>query len=156
MILLLAGLIAHHGPDPTSGLYAVREADGTVTLNWVLPADPTIVGVTIDRFRIDDHHHDLDIIEIVGLTETYHDTSARADRGYQYWVYTRDGTGRVSVGFAVDVYSLDDDDSHSYGSFDCHGAISGRRLPAVFLAVVGAGLLAGTLIGRRVIRSSGR
>ena len=155
MILLLAGLLSHHGPAPVSGLYAVREADGTVTLNWILPSDPSVVGITIDRFRFDEGHHDLDIIEIVGLTGTYHDTSAQGNRGYRYWDYTRDGAGDLSVGHVVEVYSLNGDDSHSYGSVDCHGAIASRHVPALPLGVAGAALLALSLRVRRFIRPIG-
>ena len=122
--LILAAALAYHGPPPVTGLSAVREADGTVTLSWTLPTSTSVVGVTIDRFRIDDGHHDLDIFEIVGITSLYPDASAISHRGYRYWVYTRDASGALSVGEVVDVFSLDPDDHHSYSSFDCHGSVA--------------------------------
>ena len=85
-LVLLAAAAAYHGPPPVTSFFAVRELDGTVTLNWTLPASPAVAGVTIDRIRIDDGNYKLTIFEIVGVTSTYQDTSASANRGYEYWV----------------------------------------------------------------------
>ncbi len=127
-----------HVPDPVLDLGAVRDVDGSVTLYWTLPPDPSVVGITVERERLD--HYDWDVFEIVGLPGAFTDTTARWDRSYRYWVSTRDAAGHLSPAFSVAVWS---DDDHHHVRYHCtSSAASGPAgPPAAFLGAALAALV---------------
>ena len=147
-LLLAAGLVcgatpAHPHPDPVQSLGVVRNIDGSITLNWGLPPDPSVVGLTIDRERLD--RYDLDIFEIVGLASNFTDTTAHSDRSYRYTVYTRDAFGNLSIPLWVEAW---DDDHHGHhGRVSCHSSIGAGSAPWSLVAAIL--LLAGLLVIRR-------
>lgn len=96
-------------PDPVDNIDAVINADGSVTISWTLPADPSVVGLTIYRDNLDDG--DTTIFEIVGLTTSFTDSSASHHDDYRYWIHTRDAQGDLSDGVFVEVFD-DDPDGH--------------------------------------------
>ena len=149
--MFLAALIALSHPDPVTSLGVARHPDGTVSLSWTLPPDPSIVGVTIFRYRLRDG--DLVIFEIIGLTSGYDDTSARASQSYDYWVHTRGASGFESIGVVVTSFALVDD-HHTH--VDCYASVSapGDGLPfGVAGIILAATLLPRRRLSRRVRRS---
>jgi hypothetical protein len=106
-VLLIALTLSH--PPPVTTLGAIVNPDGSITINWSLPADPSIVGVTLFR----DHWNGVaDVVfEIVGISESFTDAGADPDRSYRYWIHTRNAGGELSVGAFVDV--IGDHDSNA-------------------------------------------
>lgn len=102
-------VLALYHPAPVDHIGAAINADGSITLSWTLPADPSVVGITIFRDNLDDG--DTTRFEIVGLTTSFTDSSASHHDDYRYWVHTRDAQGDLSEGVFVEVFD-DDDDGH--------------------------------------------
>lgn len=133
MKYLAFGLLLFH-PDPVTGLGGGRNADGSITLTWALPPDPDVVGVTIERERLDEY--DRDIWEIVGLTTSFTDTTALGGRSYRYWVHTRDSAGTLSSGTWIEFIG---DHDHHRSHFLCFSSASpagGSWPPALAAAAV--------------------
>jgi hypothetical protein len=103
-IFLLMLTLSH--PPPVTTLGAIVNPDGSITINWTLPADPSIVGVTLFR----DHWNGAaDVIfEIVGISGSFTDTGGDPDRSYRYWVHTRNAAGELSVGAFVEIFGEED------------------------------------------------
>jgi hypothetical protein len=125
-------------PQPVTSLFAVVNADHSVTLDWNLPADPTVVGVTIFRDTLSSGETRVFVLD--GPVTSFTDATAFAHEAYRYWVHTRDAEGDLSSGAWVEV-----------GEFDCHcdgGASwfcvvgSAASAPAPGAALVGALVLA--------------
>lgn len=129
-------------PEPLLDLDGVRNPDGTVTLNWVLPADPSVVGVTIVRQRL--AGWDEDLFEIDGPAVSFLDATAHEDRSYGYWAFTRDATGDLGPGLYVEVWSAT---RHEDIDPWCYAAAPGPR-PASG-AILGVLALLGFLRPRR-------
>ena len=142
VMVFVALLLGIPNPVPMLSADAVRQADGSVRLFWVVPPDPSIVGVTLLRYRYGDN--DLVIFNLIGLSNGYHDVSARAHVSYDYWVHTRDGTGLESIGVVVTSYALLND-YHTH--VDCDAAIQGGGVGTPFGA--GGVILAVMLFMRR-------
>ena len=148
LLPLAAGLVCgaspiHPHPDPVQSLAVVRNIDGSITLSWTLPPDPSVVGVTIDRERLDGY--DLDVFVIVGLASDFTDTTAHSDRSYRYTVATRDAVGNLSAPVWVEVG--DHHDRHNHGSFWCTSSIGAGSAPWTLPASIF--LLAALLVIRR-------
>jgi len=126
---VVLGLALLH-PDPIWDLEAHRNHDGTVTLTWLLPSDPSIVGITIERERLDGYY-DWDVFEIDGPASSFLDSTAHDDRSYRYWVYTRDASGDPSPSEWVEVWS--DDDYYPYWDGHCEASASSGEAGPVFL-----------------------
>ncbi len=124
-------------PLPVTSLSAFVNADHSVTLDWTLPADPTVVGITIFRDRLDSGETVVYVID--GAVGTYTDVTAIPHEGYRYWVHTRDAEGDLSEGVWVQVGS---------GSCDCDGSdwwcvvTSVSSAPAPWSLLAAAALLA--------------
>ena len=132
---LLLGAASTH-PLPVASIGGLWNSNGTITINWTLPADPSVTGIRIFRERLD--RFDEVIFEIVGLATSYTDTQAHFDASYRYWVQTRNGSGQLSD--AVYIEFLDDDsfgDSH----WSCWAsAANGPAPPWPFLLAGALGL----------------
>lgn len=97
-VALFLALVA---PAPVTSLGAVPNVDGSVTLFWTLPADPSVVGVTVFRERLDLFEP---VIEAtLGLDTEMTDFSTVVTGDYRYWVHTRDAHGRLSDATFVEV-----------------------------------------------------
>lgn len=141
---LLAGL-SH--PPPVQSLDGFRNADGTITLQWTLPPDPSVLGITIDREDLGDH--DLTIFELTAPASSFHDGGARPGHSYRYWVYTRNSAGQLSQGAFIEFF---DGDHFEHGHFSCHSSAAGPPAPAGAAATLA---LAAALLGRRRRGTSG-
>jgi len=89
-------------PLPVATVDAIANPDGSVTLFWTLPADPSVVGVTVFRERLD--LFEPEIAFTLGLDTTLTDFSPSINGTYRYWVHTRDRFGNLSVGVFVEVF----------------------------------------------------
>jgi|SRR6185295_4424261 hypothetical protein len=97
----VALLLALSVPAPVSTIGATPNADGSVTVFWTLPADPTVVGVTVFRERLDVFES---VVEFtLGLDTSVTDFNTVVTGDYRYWVHTRDADGRLSAGAFVEV-----------------------------------------------------
>jgi len=132
--LLLAALLFH--PADVTSLGVEILSDGAVRLSWTLPADPSVVGLTIYRDNLDESSST--IFQIVGLTTSYTDATLDRDDDYRYWIHTRDADGDLSDGVFVEVFTHDDDD----GEWFCvwSSVVGAPTSPAILWA--GAVLLA--------------
>lgn len=139
---LLAGAARTH-PLPVSSIGGVSNPDGTITINWTLPADPTITGLRIFRERLD--AFDEVIFNIVGLTTIFTDTSAQNGRSYRYWVQTRNAQGQLSD--AVYIEFIDDDDFDN-AHWTCWASAAGGGPPASSLLLLAAALLLAAFLRR--------
>ena len=113
---LLAAALFH--PLPVEEVGVNFNADGSLDLSWTLPADPTVVGLTIYRDNLD--NGDTTIFKIIGLTTDYTDTSIDHDDSYRYWIHTRDAEGDLSDGVYVEIFA---DGGH--GRWTCSEAAAG-------------------------------
>src|SRR5262245_52566461 len=91
-------------PLPVTTLDAIANPDGSVTLFWTLPADPSVVGVTVFRERLD--IIEPEIVFTLGFDTTLTDFSTSINGTYRYWVHTRDRFGNLSVGVFVEVFPV--------------------------------------------------
>ncbi len=89
-------------PLPVTTLDAIANFDGSVSLFWTLPADPSVVGVTVFRERLDVFEPEISFV--LGLDTTLTDFSTSISGAYRYWVHTRDRFGNLSVGVFVEVF----------------------------------------------------
>lgn len=97
-LVLVLGL-----PLPVTTIGAVANPDGSVTVAWTLPADPTIVGVTVFRERLDVFEPEIQFV--LGLDTSLTDFSTVITGSYRYWVHTRNAQGELSVGVFADVFT---------------------------------------------------
>ena len=97
-VALVLALVA---PAPVTSIGASPNADGSNTIFWTLPADPTVVGVTVFRDRLDVFEPEVRFD--LGIDTSLTDFGAVLTGDYRYWVHTRDGSGDLSVGTSVDV-----------------------------------------------------
>lgn len=124
-------------PEDVDHLDAFIQSDGAVNISWTLPADPSVVGLTIFRDRLD--NGDTVRFELVGLTTSFVDSGASDDRDYRYWIHTRDAQGDLSDGVFVEVFD-DHDHDHGHGYWTCSTTVAtpdvapGLALLAVLLA----------------------
>ena len=88
-------------PLPVATVDAFANSDGSVTLFWTLPADPSVVGVTVFRERLD--LFEPEIVFTLGLDTSLTDFSTSINGTYRYWVHTRDHFGNLSVGVFVEI-----------------------------------------------------
>jgi hypothetical protein len=97
-VALFLALVA---PAPVTSLGAVPNVDGSVTLFWTLPPDPSVVGITVFRERLDFFEP---LIEFtLGRDTEMTDFSTDVTGDYRYWVHTRDHVGRLSDPAFVEV-----------------------------------------------------
>jgi hypothetical protein len=95
---LFLALIA---PAPVTTIGVNPHPDGSVTVFWTLPSDPSVVGVTVFRERLDLFEP---VIEFtLGLDVAMTDFSTVLTGSYRYWVHTRDVHGHLSEGAFVEV-----------------------------------------------------
>src|SRR5678816_2495468 len=97
----VALLLALSGPAPVVAVGATPNNDGSVTVFWTLPADPTVVGITVFRERLDVFEPVLELT--LGLDTSLTDFNTVVTGDYRYWVHTRDAAGRLSDGAFVEV-----------------------------------------------------
>jgi hypothetical protein len=138
-------------PSPVTSIGGDRNPDGSVTVVWTLPPDPSVVGVTIERERLDGPD-DLVIFEILTPATAFTDGSAQADRSYRYWVFTRNSQGELSFTAAfLEVIAAEDlDDDFEF--WECHVS-SVARPPAPWGAGgAAAGALVAWAAARRVVK----
>ena len=126
-------LLAMAVPAPVDNIDAVVNADGSLTLSWTLPADPSVVGLTIYRDNLDDG--DTTIFQIIGLTTSYTDGSASHHDDYRYWIHTRDAQGNLSNGVFVEVF---DGDADGHWTCSTWGLAGG---PSPWLGALGSVLI---------------
>jgi hypothetical protein len=77
--LLLAVLLSH--PEPVTSLSGFVHADHSVTLEWTLPSDPSVIGVTIYRDRLGSG--DTVVFVLDGPVTSFTDASADPDDSYR-------------------------------------------------------------------------
>ncbi len=134
IVALLAPVLlgsARTHPQPVSSIGGLWNSNGTITINWTLPADPSVTGIRIFRERLD--RFDELIFDIGGLTTSYTDTSAHFEASYRYWVQTKSASGQLSD--AVYIEFLDDDDeSH----LSCWASAANGPAPAWPFLLAGA------------------
>jgi len=113
-------------PLPVSTVDAVVNFDGSITLFWTLPADQSIVGVTVFRERLDVFEPEVQFT--LGLDTSFTDFSTVINGAYRYWVHTRDEFGNLSVGVFVEVFPTAEpvfvDTTSSGAWFVCSGSVS--------------------------------
>jgi hypothetical protein len=108
--ILCLVLLSH--PAPVTSIGGDRNPDGTITVTWTLPADPSVVGVTVERERLDESD-DLVVFVLNGAPVSLTDTTAEGNGSYRYWVYTRNASNEFSTGAFLEVISPSDlDDDH--------------------------------------------
>ena len=90
-------------PSPVTSVGAVPNSDGSVTIFWTLPVDPTVVGVTVIRERLDLLEPNVQFV--LGLDTSLTDFSTVVTGDYRYWVYTRNANGDLSTGAFAEVFS---------------------------------------------------
>jgi hypothetical protein len=129
------GALALFFPAPVFNPNAFFNADGSVTLTWSLPADPSVVGITIFRDNLDDG--DTTIFEFTSPISSFNDTGASHHDSYRYWIHTRDAEGDLSEGVFIEIFD-DDGDSSWYCS--TWGAV-GAGLPSAWLLAFAPALL---------------
>ncbi|MFN3486233.1 MAG: hypothetical protein ACK44W_12225 [Planctomycetota bacterium] len=136
-------------PSPVTSIGGDRNPDGSITVVWTLPSDPSVVGVTIERERLDGPDN-LVIFEILSPATAFTDGTARRDRSYRYWVFTRNAQGELSLTAAfLEVIAAEDlDDGLDF--WECHvsSAAQSRGVPS---GTAASALLAVLLwsVGRR-------
>ena len=84
---------------PVSTVGATANGNGSVTIFWTLPVDPTVEGVTVFRERLDFFEPTLEFT--LGLDTSVTDFSTVVTGDYRYWVHTRDFSGHLSSGAFV-------------------------------------------------------
>jgi len=141
---IAALLLALTAPQPVTSLGAVRSSDGTVTLTWTLPADPSVTRLTVIRDRLDAWEETT--FEIGGPATSLDDVTARADESYRYFVYTRNAAGEWSGGVFIEVVNPDDFDDHSW---ECHAEGSIGAGPSGVPLVLAALALSWAFLPRR-------
>ena len=97
-VALFLALVA---PAPVTSVGVVPNVDGSVTLFWTLPADPSVAGVTVFRERLDFFEPEVEFT--LGLDTEMTDFSTVVTGDYRYWVHTRDEHGHLSSGAFVEV-----------------------------------------------------
>ncbi len=123
-------------PDPVTSIGATINADTSVTIFWTLPADPSVVGVTVIRDRLDVFEGNA-VFTLNGAPVSFTDTTALVQASYRYWVYTRNAGGELSVGAFVEVIGPNNGSFFvgSSSSWFCFaGTDAGARTPLPFLA----------------------
>ena len=146
-LLLFAPLLAGAAralPLPVSSIGGLWNADGTITINWTLPADPTITGIRIFRERLD--RFDEVIFDIVGLATSYTDTQAHFDASYRYWVQTKDAGGQLSDAVFIEFL---DSGRGGHSRWTCWASASGGSGGGWALGLLGGLLLTGIVLGWR-------
>lgn len=88
-------------PPPVTGIGIAINPDDSVTISWVLPADPAVVGVTIIRDRLD--VFETNAVFTLGAVTSHTDATALVNASYRYWVYTRNAAGELSSGEFAEV-----------------------------------------------------
>ncbi len=137
-------ILALVAPDPVENVAWDRDEEGTVHLEWDLPADPEVEGVVIFRYCF--YHDEEDTFEITGLPTSFTDTTADPWCSYSYSIHTKNGTGDLSDPVIVYVEAVEHR-HHHLSHFDCYASAGGGAFPAGLL-LAGIVLLAG--IRRRV------
>ena len=140
---LALALLFH--PLPVTSLFAVVNADHSVTLDWNLPADPTVVGVTIFRDRLDTG--ETTVFTLDGPVTTFTDVTNLPHEGYRYWVHTRDAEGDLGEGAWIVVGDVDCDCDTGATWFCVVGSAASARAP--WTALAGALLLLAAAVRRR-------
>lgn len=142
-------------PLPVTTIGAAANPDGSVIVFWTLPRDPTVVGVTVFRQRLD--LFEPEVVFSLGLDTQIVDFSASVTGSYRYWVHTRNAFGELSIGVFAEVFTgavvfIDDDDVDSW--FVCWASASGG--PSPWALGFGLALLALALTsGCRAARGAG-
>jgi hypothetical protein len=108
-------------PAPVLSIGAQINADQSFTIHWILPADPTVIGVTIIRERLD--FFEPTVVFTLAAVSDYTDATGLLDADYRYWVYTRNAGGELSTGAFVDLIGFQDH-AHSTTAFWCFGGAS--------------------------------
>ena len=90
-------------PAPVTSIGAVVNPNDSVTVSWTLPADPTVVGITVFRDRLDvfEPSQEFDL----GPDTAFTDFSTSVTGDYRYGVHTRNASGQLSVGVFAEVFS---------------------------------------------------
>ena len=139
---LVLALFYH--PLPVTGLTGTVGAGGSVTLQWTLPADPSVVGVTIYRDHLGSSSTTVFVLS--GLVTAHTDSSADPDEGYRYWVHTRDAQGDLSDGVYFEVFGA----GHSHGHSDWWCVVTSvSSASPPWAALAAAGLLSLASLLRR-------
>ena len=100
---VLALLVLLAPPQPVTSIGAVINPDDSVTISWILPADPTVVGITIIRDRLDLFEPNT-VFTLNGPVTEFTDATGLVTANYRYWVYTRNAGGELSRGAFVEVF----------------------------------------------------
>jgi len=105
-------LVLFSHPQGVTSIGGDRNPDGTITVVWTLPSDPSITGITVERERLD-KFDSLIVFELSGPAVSLTDTTASGTGSYRYWVYTRNSARDFSTGAWFEVISPSDlDDDH--------------------------------------------
>ena len=127
----VAALLLVASPPPVSDLDA-DVGGSAIHLRWILPADPDVAGIRIQRQEYDTGN--LLVFQLDGAATSYADSAVTFDRDYLYTVQVVDGSGGVSAGAAVSVYL--GDNQCADGCWSCGVAAAGARPPgAVWIAL---------------------
>lgn len=96
-------LLALVPPLPVTTIGAIANPDGSVTVFWTLPADPSVVGVTVFRDRLDLFEPTVEFV--LGPDTSLTDFSTVITGSYRYRVHTRNAFGELSFGVFAEVLS---------------------------------------------------
>jgi hypothetical protein len=88
-------------PLPVTSAVVFGNADGSVTLTWVLPDDPAVAGVTVIRQRLDVVEPDADFD--LGLSSSFTDFNTVGGASYRYGIYDRNALGERSDAVFVQI-----------------------------------------------------
>lgn len=129
LVLLLAP------PLPVTSIGAVINPDDSVTISWTLPVDPSVVGVTIIRDRLDVFEINA-VYTLTGTPTSDTDATALVSGSYRYWVYTRNGGGELSTGAFAEVIGKNSGVfvGSTSSSWFCFAAADGLPAWPLFLA----------------------
>jgi len=144
--LSLALALLFH-PAPVTSVTVAVNPDDSVTLGWSLPADPSVVGVTIFRDHLGSSA--TVIFELWGSPTSFTDFSPDPHESYRYWIHTRDAQGDLSDGVWVEVFG--DHHPHGHSEWWCYATgAAGARPPWAALTLAGLLGLGVLLRPRRV------
>jgi hypothetical protein len=131
---IVALLLLLPPPAAITSIGVLINPDTSVTISWALPVDPSVVGVTIIRDRLDVFETNA-VFTLTGAPVTYTDTTALVHASYRYWVYTRNSGGELSTGAFAEVFGAPPGGYYvgSSSSWWCYGAASGGASPLSFL-----------------------
>lgn len=123
--LLLLTVFLAAPPEPVTGVGGLWNSDGSITLNWILPADPSVTGLRIVRERLDAVNEI--VYDLPTLATSFTDTTTTREASYRFWIQTQDAGGQLSSARFIDFISDGDGFAHSH--WFCWGSTGAAGTP---------------------------